>query len=90
MAEKILEVKDLHVTFGRGRNAFEAVKGVSFDIFKGETFGLVGESGSGKTTIGRAIIRVYPSAAAISSTRDKRLTAKLTRRWISKFLVRFR
>jgi len=77
MAEKILEVKDLHVTFGRGRNAFEAVKGVSFDIFKGETFGLVGESGSGKTTIGRAIIRVYPTSGGDIIYKGQKINGKI-------------
>jgi oligopeptide transport system ATP-binding protein len=57
-AEKLLEVKDLSVSFGAKRKAFLAVDKVNFDIYKGETFGLVGESGSGKTTIGRAIIRI--------------------------------
>ncbi|BCZ46394.1 oligopeptide transport ATP-binding protein OppF [Clostridium gelidum] len=54
----LLEVKNLKVEFGNKKNKFLAVDDVSFNIYKGETFGLVGESGSGKTTIGRAIIRI--------------------------------
>ena len=60
--EKLLEVRDLSVTFGSRRRPFTAVDRVSFDIYRGETFGLVGESGSGKTTIGRAIIRINPTS----------------------------
>jgi oligopeptide transport system ATP-binding protein len=61
----ILEVKNLHVRFPvfggvllRKTGEVHAVKGVSFDLQKGETLGLVGESGSGKTTVGRAIINI--------------------------------
>lgn len=56
MSEKLVEVKDLEISFGEGKKKFAAVKNANFFINKGETFSLVGESGSGKTTIGRAII----------------------------------
>ncbi|MRG87078.1 ABC transporter ATP-binding protein [Salinibacillus xinjiangensis] len=58
--EKLLEVKDLKQHFKVGRKGVvKAVDGITFDIYKGETFGLVGESGCGKSTTGRTIIRLY-------------------------------
>ncbi|MBE5979073.1 MAG: ATP-binding cassette domain-containing protein [Paenibacillaceae bacterium] len=60
--EVLLEVKDLNVTFGERKKKYQAVKGVNFKIYKGETFGLVGESGSGKTTIGRAVMRIIKTS----------------------------
>ncbi len=69
--EVLLKVKDLSVYFGRGKKKFQAVKDVNFEIYKGETFGLVGESGSGKTTIGRAIMRIYPATGDIIYNGDK-------------------
>ena len=87
--EVILSVRDLKVAFGSHRHRFEAVKGVSFDVYKGETFGIVGESGSGKTTIGRSVIRVYPATSGsirfhgqeisghISKALDREITNKI-------------
>ena len=59
--KKILEVKNLSIAYGEGKNKFLAVNNASFHIYQGETFGLVGESGSGKTTIGRAVMRILPT-----------------------------
>ena len=53
--EVLLKVENLCQYFGPTK----AVDDVSFDIYKGEVFGLVGESGCGKTTTGRSIIKIY-------------------------------
>ena len=77
MAEKLLEIRRLSVRFGRRRKPFTAVDDVSFDIYRGETFGLVGESGSGKTTIGRAIIRVCQASEGEILYRGERISGKI-------------
>ena len=60
MAEPILEVEDLTISFQLKHGELRAVDGVSYSIDKGETFGLVGESGSGKTVTARSIMRLIP------------------------------
>lgn len=77
--EVLLDVKDLHVTFGNGKKAFEAVRGVSFQVYRGETFGIVGESGSGKTTIGRAIMRIHPASAGEILYKGNRINGRISR-----------
>ena len=78
MNEKLLQVKNISVDFGSGRKKVRAVNDVSFDIYRGENFGLVGESGSGKTTIGRAIIRIHPVSAGEIFFEDQRISGKIT------------
>lgn len=57
--EVLLKVDHLEQYFKMGKGYLKAVDDVSFEIYKGEVFGLVGESGCGKTTTGRSIIRLY-------------------------------
>ena len=67
-AETIVSVRDLEVRFQTQdrRASVKAVDGVTFDVRRGETFGIIGESGSGKTTIGRALVFLQkPTAGAI-------------------------
>ena len=59
MNEPILQVKNLSKHFKVESGFLQAVDGLNFDIYKGETFGLVGESGCGKSTAGRTILRLY-------------------------------
>ncbi len=66
MSEPLLSVKDLKIHYAvKSKNRLgnavaysKAVDGVSFDVYKGETFGVVGESGCGKSTTGKAIVRL--------------------------------
>lgn len=77
--EKLIEIKDLQITFGTGKKKFVAVDHVNFDIYKGETFSLVGESGSGKTTIGRAITRINPTSAGEILFKGQRINGKISK-----------
>lgn len=64
-AEKspLLEVRDLSVTFRRGRHTFKALNGVSLEVHHGEVVAVVGESGAGKSTLGRAILGLVAVSA---------------------------
>jgi len=66
MNQPLLRVSNLEVTYGTGKKAFRAVRGIDLEIGVGETLGVVGESGSGKSTVGRAILGLAePSAGTI-------------------------
>ena len=60
MDPALLEVRNLSVTFDAGHQPVEAVRGVSFDLRKGETAALVGESGSGKSVTALSILQLLP------------------------------
>lgn len=78
--EVLVDVKNLEVTFTNGKRKFVAVKGVDFQIFKGETFSLVGESGSGKTTIARAIVRLNKTSNGEILFKGKKINGDLSRK----------
>jgi peptide/nickel transport system ATP-binding protein len=62
----VLSVRDLEVTYATQAGPVPAVRGVSFDIEKGEVLGLAGESGCGKSTVVNAILRLLPAGATTS------------------------
>ncbi|MDD7162700.1 MAG: ATP-binding cassette domain-containing protein [Candidatus Ornithospirochaeta sp.] len=77
--EKLLEVDHIKVEFGKKNRPFVAVEDVSFDIYKGEIFGLVGESGSGKTTVGRSIVRANSLASGEIRLNGRKISGKLSK-----------
>ena len=73
--EPLLRVEHLCQYFKSGNYENKAVNDVSFDIKKGEVFGLVGESGCGKTTTGRSIIRIYDITSGSIYFKGQRICA---------------
>jgi len=76
--EKLIEVKDLQVSFGTGAKRHAVVQHISFDIYKGETFSIVGESGSGKSTIARAIMRINPTSGGEILYRGQKINGQIS------------
>ena len=73
--EVLLRVENLCQYFKLGQSTLKAVNNVSFDVKKGEVFGLVGESGCGKTTTGRSIIKLYDCTSGNVYFGDRRICA---------------
>ncbi len=65
--EKVLSVRNLSISFHSDEGKVQAVRGVSFDLYKGETLCIVGESGSGKSVTNKTIMGILPKNARIES-----------------------
>lgn len=65
MAEPVLSIKDLSVSFHTYSSVVKAVDGVSFDVYPGETLGVVGESGSGKSVTMLSLLRLIPESSRL-------------------------
>ena len=84
--EKILEIRDLDISFQTTAGMVHAIRGVNLDLYKGETVAIVGESGSGKSVTMKAAMGILASNARV--TRGQFSSAIITRtgrrrRWIS-------
>jgi len=62
LSKKILEVKDLNISFHTFAGEVQAIRGVNFDLYEGETLAIVGESGSGKSVTTKSIMRLLPTS----------------------------
>ena len=63
--EKILEVRDLNISFKTDSGTVNAIRGVNLDLYRGETIAIVGESGSGKSVTTKAIMGIMAGNGSI-------------------------
>ncbi len=66
MAQPMLSVRELSIAYKARRGLVQAVRGISFDIERGEALALIGESGSGKTTVGLGLMHLLPVTASVT------------------------
>ncbi len=64
MDKKLLEIKDLEISFNTYAGEVKAVRGINFHVDKGELLGIVGESGCGKSVTSSSILRILPTPPA--------------------------
>lgn len=72
--KKVLEIRDLRISFKTDNDKFDAIRGVDLDLYQGETIAIVGESGSGKSVTTKTIMGILDSNGKIESGR-------ITYRW---------
>ena len=80
----MIDIRDLDVVFGHGKQAFHAVRQVSLAVEAGQSFGLVGESGSGKTTVLRALAEALGKPASELRIYDPYFCAGAAQRHLAK------
>lgn len=82
-AQPLLEVRDLHKTYGTGNSEFHALRGVSLDINAGESLAIVGKSGSGKSTL-MHLLALLDRPTKGSITLDGIETSKLSQKQLNR------
>ena len=78
MAEKKLEVKDLRISFKTANGKVQAVRDISFDLYKGETLAIVGESGSGKSVTSKSMLGILAGNAIIEGRQGEQNAPEAT------------
>ena len=85
----MISVENLNVWFGNGRDRVDAVKGATFAVKRGDSFGLVGESGSGKSTILRAITGLAPDWSGMITVDGKVISGRREKTFYKKVQMVF-
>ena len=66
MEERLLDIKNLKVSFNVGKKKLTAVENVGFSLNKGQVIGIVGESGCGKSVTATSILRLVPPSVSVT------------------------